>query len=281
MSALTVRPPDRLPPTVGIDRLFESYQQRYNDGDAAAVADLYAVDARWLAASGIVLDGRPAIEAALTWFMESVPPRLALIEQDRFVLGERAVSRGVYVLASDDGSARMLSGGYLTVLARLEDDWQIVSQQMNYLAPMTAEMWAGQVEVLEALSAASPADDAGDTPRAARIAPIGEALYGATPAFEDLLTSDVCASLPGSGWEIGREAVADQLVAARRGEGRLVFHELDALPLSRHQSAHLGWFEVLEGDARRGWGTCTLVLREQLDGTRRIRWLVATASPEA
>lgn len=272
MSASVIQLPDRPSRIADVDDLLDAYERGFAAGDAQSLADLYTDDARWMAAAGVVFDGRAAIRIALDQFVGTVPSRLLLTEQDRFVFGHRAVSRGTYTLSSAEASGRTISGAYLNLLQNDGIGWKILGQQMNYSFPMTPEMWVGQIEALRSL----PSDDSGRP-----VAPAFEQLFGPMPSFGDLLTPDVCAALPGRPWEVGCESVADRLVALRRRDTQLVFHDLDAWPLSRHQSAHLGWYEALDGGgASVGWGTCTLVMRQSVDGRRRIRWLVATAAPE-
>lgn len=281
MNAPAIQLPDRPPSSTDVDALIEAFEQRYNTGDADAVAALYHPEARWLAAAGAVFEGRSQIRDALRSFMLAVPPRLALTELDRFAFGDHAVSRGIYTLSADGGSADRgsrptMSGAYLNLLGREAGVWRIVSQQMNYAFPISPEMWVGTAEVMPALPV-------GET--ASGVTAICEQLLGSAPPFGDLLTADVCAALPGRPWEIGCEAVGDQLLRNNGRRSRVRFHELEGWRLSLHQSAHVGWYEVIRDDALDGgpsrWGTATLVVRQQLDGTRRIRWLVATASPEA
>jgi len=276
MNAHAVQLPERSPSLVDVGEFIDAFQARYNTGEADAVADLYSVDARWLTAAGAVLDGRPRIRQGLAQLMETVSPRLTLTEQDRFVFGDRAVSRGCYAFTSGDGSRTTWSGAYLNQLRYADSGWQIVSQQMNYASPICPEMWVGDLQAMRALPLGEMASG---------VAAICEQLLGSRPPFGDLLTADVCAALPGRPWEIGCEAIADQLLSANRRRTRVRFHELAASPLSEQQSAHSGWYEVIGDEALHGatsrWGTATLVARRQLDGTRRIRWLVATASPEA
>ena len=245
MTALSVQIPDRRPVSRGIDRLLDAYEAHYNQADAEAVAALYAPDARWLAAAGPVFDGRPAIRSALQRSIDAIPARLTLTEQDRFAFGDRTVSRGVYHLTAPHTGQPRASGAYLDVLRLDPDGWRIVSQQMNYDRPMTPDMWVGDIEAVRALPRLDPS---------ASIAPLHDRLYGPNPPFGDLLTPDVSAAFPGEPWQIGCVTVGDHLLATAARAVRRVFHELDAHPLSRHQSVHLGWFETAIEGKPAGWG---------------------------
>lgn len=104
-----------------------AYAAAYSQGDAKAVAAYFSADAEYVDASGAVLQGRPAIEQALTKSIADAPgSKLAVDVQSVRFLGSG--------LAIEDGIARMtpakgtpVDSRYTAVHSRVDGKWLIVS----------------------------------------------------------------------------------------------------------------------------------------------------------
>jgi uncharacterized protein (TIGR02246 family) len=256
-----------------IDQLIASFQRSYNAHRPSMVADLYAEDARWMAAAGPIFQGRPAITAALKQFMAAVPPVVALTERNKVVVGDRAVSHGTYTMTGEvGGEARSIGGSYLNALRRDGDAWRIVGQQMNYDVEMSAAMWVGRLEVVEALADEGTLTD---------LAEAFQARYnsGHVSRLVELFTQHAWVSFPGSTWETGRAAVSQVLQKGMEKSLRLDIHDLDTWELSAGMVVDVGWYELHAGGDRVQWGTYSLLARRSPEADWLIDWLVATASP--
>lgn len=251
-----------------LDAFVVEYQRRYNAADAPGLAELYGVDARWLAAAGPVLDGRTTIAMALRYFMSDVAPLLDLSEEGRIVVGPMAVSRGTYTMhprraPADEG----FGGAFLNVLERKDEGWRILCQQMNYRFQVLPQQWVGDRRRLESLP---DSDDAAgwaglvdaDSGRW-RVAAIDEAAY---------------ASIGGAAPVEGRDALLRAAGLLQKGPRRILARRLTTTGLGAGWAVDVGWFETRIGDATDRWGTASLVWRT-IDGQCAAHWLVATLSP--
>ena len=105
-----------------IGALNAEWDAALNEGDAAAVAALYAEDARVVTGGGDVVDGREAIEALFQGFIDSGfhDHAIDMLSVDRRgdVVWETAEWSGV------GGNGETYGGHLVTVYTRGEDGWQ-------------------------------------------------------------------------------------------------------------------------------------------------------------
>ena len=114
------------------DAAYETFRDAYREGDAAAVAGVYAEDAFYLGPGRDVVRGRAGIQEAFRPFLESGPPGTYDIT---FELVEREVSAdlgyevGYYDLRSRKGEEEGRSRGKFTVVWKRGPDgaWRIQS----------------------------------------------------------------------------------------------------------------------------------------------------------
>jgi putative oxidoreductase len=114
------------------DAAYETFREAYREGDAAAVAGVYAEDAFYLGPGRDVVRGRAGIQEAFRPFLESGPPGTYDIT---FELMEREVSAdlgyevGYYDLRSRKGEEEGRSRGKFTVVWKRGPDgaWRIQS----------------------------------------------------------------------------------------------------------------------------------------------------------
>ncbi|MBV7331621.1 DUF4440 domain-containing protein [Chloroflexi bacterium TSY] len=256
-----------------INQFTTSFQDAYNAHDPLLVAGHYTEDARWMAAAGLVIDGRPMITQFLQQFMIFVPPMLTLTEGEKIVVGNYAVTHGAYTMSDGvDGSGRSIGGSYMNVLHKEEDGWHIVGQQMNYGVAMSPLMWVGSIDAVTALPEAGTLG---------WLAAAYEASYNAgdIAALTTLFAADAWVSFGGSSPVTGRDAVTQAIQARIGNDFHLTLHDVSTLPLSDEMAVDVGWYELVADDNRVQWGTYTLLAQQNSDGEWQIHWFVDTGSP--
>ncbi len=112
-----------------IEKMDKAWQAAYNAGDAAAVAALYADDAKVMAPGAAAASGRAAIQAA---FAQDIArgSKNTLTTEEVFGGGDYAVAVGGWVETGADGSHKD-HGTYVTVYRRVGADWKIYRDTWN------------------------------------------------------------------------------------------------------------------------------------------------------
>ena len=112
-----------------IEKLDKAWQTAYNAGDAAAVAALYADDAKVMAPGAAAASGRAAIQAA---FAQDIArgSKNTLTTEEVFGGGDYAVAVGGWVETGADGSHKD-HGTYVTVYRKVGGDWKIYRDTWN------------------------------------------------------------------------------------------------------------------------------------------------------
>jgi uncharacterized protein (TIGR02246 family) len=112
-----------------IEKMDKAWQAAYNAGDAAAVAALYADDAKVMAPGAAAASGRAAIQAA---FAQDIArgSKNTLTTEEVFGGGDYAIAVGGWVETGADGSHKD-HGTYVTVYRKVGGDWKIYRDTWN------------------------------------------------------------------------------------------------------------------------------------------------------
>jgi len=116
-------------------------QEAFNRGDAAAVAELYAEDARFLPPGAPAAIGRIQIRDALEGLIRAGATGLALESAEIEARGDLAFERGVFriTLPGGDGAPVERLGKYLVIWGRRHDGgWSPRVDLFNFDAPAEA-----------------------------------------------------------------------------------------------------------------------------------------------
>lgn len=115
----------------GIAAANEAWRMGWNSRDAAAIAAVYAEDAVVMPPGAEPIEGRAAIQAALTEMLAvSAGSQMAFTTEDVMVQGDMAVEVGSFVETNADGSHRD-HGRYLSVMKKIDGSWKIVRDIWN------------------------------------------------------------------------------------------------------------------------------------------------------
>lgn len=128
--------------TAAVDDVRSSWLSAAETDDAAAVAALYTEDATYVTPDGQVLEGRQAIQQALSQSLPMMSDLEITSSRDPMVSGDLAVDVGEYssTMAAQGGDGMEADGFYTVVLRRQADgSWKIVS----HLAAQPVEMPGG------------------------------------------------------------------------------------------------------------------------------------------
>jgi uncharacterized protein (TIGR02246 family) len=112
-----------------IAKMDQAWQAAYNAGDAAALAALYAEDAKVMAPGSAVVSGRAAIQALFTKDIAR-GSKNALTTVEVFGGGDYAIAVGGFVETGADGSHKD-HGSYVTVYKKVGNDWKIYRDTWN------------------------------------------------------------------------------------------------------------------------------------------------------
>jgi uncharacterized protein (TIGR02246 family) len=117
--------------TAAIQQLNDKWVAAFNQGDAAAVAALYAEDAYVLPPGGDMVKGRSAIEAFWKAAMQQVgQPKLATVDVLR--LGPRAAREiGTVTLETKAQPPQQIVGKYAVVWRRIGGHWLLATDIWN------------------------------------------------------------------------------------------------------------------------------------------------------
>lgn len=125
-----------------VDDVRSNWLSAAETDDAAAVAALYTEDATYITPDGQVLEGRGAIQQALSQSLPMMSDLEITSSRDPMVSGDLAVDVGEYssTMAAQGGDG-MEAGGFYTVVLRRQADgsWKIVS----HLAAQPMELPGG------------------------------------------------------------------------------------------------------------------------------------------
>lgn len=109
----------------------EAWQAGWNAGDAAAIASLYAPDARLMAPGAEPVEGREAIEAAFGEHLaEAAGGQTTLETVDLVSEGDLTVEVGSYASTAADGS-HVDHGKYIAVWKNVDGEWKIIHDIWN------------------------------------------------------------------------------------------------------------------------------------------------------
>jgi uncharacterized protein (TIGR02246 family) len=106
-----------------IEKADQAWQAAYNAADAAAIAALYAEDAKVMAPGHETASGRAAIQDFFKQDMAS-GAKNALTTNEVLSGGDYAISIGGYVATAADGS-HLDHGTYMTVFKKVDGAWKI------------------------------------------------------------------------------------------------------------------------------------------------------------
>lgn len=123
-------------------QLTADYAERYDAGDAAGVAALYAEDGILVGSRGEPVEGRAAIEADVNETMQAMSTLETEVTETQ-PMGNAAVARGAYTLAGGENGAEA-SGYWLASYEKGADgewliDWLLVNEATSATETRTAE----------------------------------------------------------------------------------------------------------------------------------------------
>lgn len=258
-----------------LDEMTEYFVTHYNMHHADMVAELYAEDAVFLSADGSVQEGRAAIHAAMEQAMAG-QPTLTLDVADRIIMGDNAVSRGMWsVETTPEGATAPMTidGHYMTVQSKIDGDWQTVAVITNYDEEPPADLPRGE-------SPAEEPEELADSPLA-ELADYYATHYnmGHGDMVASRYTEDAVAALANTPLLQGREAIAAHLnTAMAERNPQLTIHEVAAEDLGDGWILGGGWYEVTS-DTGDGNGAFMLLTRTDAEGNRQIHWSVSNLQP--
>jgi ketosteroid isomerase-like protein len=255
----------------GVDELAARYEVEFNRRDHVALAALYDLDGRWMAASGGLHVGRGDIRAALGRLMAEGPPELTFDERARVVSGRHAVSRGLYRLDYPEATGMApIAGAYLNVLRDGDEGWRIVHQLTNFDTEVPPGAWLGDRREVEAL----PAQGSLVSMLSFTVRDVG--LSGGPTAW----APDAQVALPGGGgWVSGPPSIRRSVRGGSAWWPDVVVHDLETRWLDGGLAIDIGWYEIGGSGPAPRWGSYTLLARRAPRGLWMIHWLAATASP--
>jgi len=116
-----------------IEKMAQAWQKAYNSGDAAAVAALYAKDAKLMPPGAEPASGSSAIQAFFTADMKG-GAKMALTTEDVTGFGDYALETGKWVATSADGK-HLDHGQYATFYKKADGGWKISRDTWNSSMP--------------------------------------------------------------------------------------------------------------------------------------------------
>jgi uncharacterized protein (TIGR02246 family) len=112
-----------------IEKMAKAWEKAYNSGDAAAVAALYAKDAKLMPPGAEPATGPSAIQAFLVKDIKG-GAKMALTTEDVTGSGDYALETGKWVATSADGK-HLDHGQYATFYKKADGGWKIVRDTWN------------------------------------------------------------------------------------------------------------------------------------------------------
>ncbi|MFN2493684.1 MAG: SgcJ/EcaC family oxidoreductase [Pyrinomonadaceae bacterium] len=116
------------------------FTEAFNKGDAAAVANMYAIDARVLPPNGEIVEGRANIQKFWQGAMSSGLKMVSLERTHLEAHGNMAVEIGRYILTvpGAGGTTTTDKGKYVVVWKREGRSWKLAVDIFNTSMPATA-----------------------------------------------------------------------------------------------------------------------------------------------
>jgi len=112
-----------------VEKASQAWQKAYNSGDAAAVAALYAKDAKLMPPGVEPASGSSAIQAFFTADTKQ-GAKNTLTTEDVAGFGDYALETGKWVATSADGK-HLDHGQYMTLYKKADGGWKIVRDTWN------------------------------------------------------------------------------------------------------------------------------------------------------
>lgn len=129
------------------DEFREHWQEAYNRGDLAPIAEFFAADARYFQADGLVQEGPKAIAEGRRREREELMKALGarsleveIVKHEREELGDTAVEIGVYTIKADGRKAN--EGSYIAVAKKIGGGWKISREMVTSVLPTQAQQQA-------------------------------------------------------------------------------------------------------------------------------------------
>ena len=125
-----------------IENTRQQWVDRYNQGDAAGVADLYAEDVQAVTETGETFEGPQELQEWLQGSLDAGATNVVIIPTDTRLFGDVAYDLGTYAYTTDDGQM-VDQGHYLVILERTDGEWRITRQMVTSTQPQEGEGQAG------------------------------------------------------------------------------------------------------------------------------------------
>lgn len=259
-----------------IAALAAGYEEHYNLGHAAAIADMYAEDAVVQLSTSAIVEGREAIAAANELFMTVYSPQLEISPAAQLTVGDWVLDRGSYTNnITADGEAATLTGNYMSLSERSGDGLVFHRLAVNFDGPPPIAMPA--VEATEAVSVTGgPLADF----RAAYMEHynMGHASVVAEMWAEDAVA--MFAEQPAASGRAAIEAVIQGLMDKMAPQ--LTIMSAESKIIGDGVAVNRGSFKVdgtVDGQAVTRTGTYMTVTRQTEDGAWKIQWGISNLEP--
>ena len=119
-----------------IKQMDQKYEEAYNNGDAAGIAQLHTMDAKVYPPNMEVMEGRDAIEAVnKKELAENGGIKLGLETVSATAYGDIAIADGKYKVFDPQGN-EIAHGKYLTVFKKVNGQWLIQYDMYNTSMPL-------------------------------------------------------------------------------------------------------------------------------------------------
>jgi uncharacterized protein (TIGR02246 family) len=252
-----------------IASIAEAWQEHFNAGNAAQVADLYVDELFQLSANGEVSMGRDALVASLSETM-AISPTLDLTPRETMVAGDMAVAWGGYAIEATppDADPMGYSGTWITVFTKASGDWEIWGSLNNYDAAPP-----------EGVAFAEPGEAPAEEGTMADVIEAYETHWnqGHPSMVADLYTDDAMAAFANSPPVNGRAAI-EATLTERMGAAptTIAIHDVGTQEFGDGWAIDGGWYEITSTDSGEPVqaGSYMTLARQAEDGSWQLHWAV-------
>jgi uncharacterized protein (TIGR02246 family) len=257
-------------PAAAIAALASSYEESYNAGDAAGVADFFTDDAVVMSANGAVREDENARVAGIDGFMAAFSPVLDVSPTEQVMVGDWVLDRGSYAntLTLEDGEEATLTGNYMSLSRQTADGLKIHWLAVNLNTPAPIPLPAPEPVEIQPLS---------DGPLADLMAAYAEGYNtGDAAMVAGLWADDAVAMYAERQLASGRaeiEAVVSDLLAM--GSPQLTIVDAETEMIGDGWAVDRGSWEAeatVDGQPMTRTGNYMIVCRQADDGTWSIQW---------
>ncbi len=253
-----------------IAAIADAWQEHYNAGNAAGVADLYIDSMFQLSANGQNSWGRDEFVAATEESM-AASPTVSLTPGETLVMGDNAVAWGGYAIevTPPDADPMGYSGTWITAFTKVSGEWKIMGSLNNYdavppegitFAEPDPEEPAEEGTMMDVVEAYETHWNAGDASQVA-----------------SLYTEDAMSAFANNPAVQGRAAI-QAVLGERMGAAptTIDIHDVGTAEMGDGWAIDGGWYEInaADGGDPVQAGAYMTLSRQAADGTWQIHWAV-------